>query len=266
MPKLLATWNYCRRVWHYRHFWLSLVRLDLQAKYRRSMLGVGWTLLHPLAMTAVLCVVFHSIFGKDLISYAPLVLTGLALWNFLTSVSLEGCGCLYAGEKYIRSTPIPLAIYPLRTLLSVATHFLVLLSVTVLFTVLTHGCPNPAALLALLPALALLFVFGWAIAVVLGFANVYFPDTHHIAQIGFQLLFYLTPIIYPVEEVKSVWLRSLIENNPLGTLVTLIRAPILDGVVPGADVFARATAMVGIAVCVAVVTLHRLERKLIFQL
>src|SRR5262245_3719661 len=119
MANLSATWRYCQSVWHYRHFWLSLVRLDLQAKYRRSVLGVGWTLLHPLAMTAVLCVVFHGIFGREIASYAPLVLTGLALWNFLTSVTLEGCGCLYAGEKYIRSTSIPMAVYPLRTLLSV---------------------------------------------------------------------------------------------------------------------------------------------------
>jgi lipopolysaccharide transport system permease protein len=266
MANLSATWRYCQSVWHYRHFWMSLVRLDLQAKYRRSVLGVGWTLLHPLAMTAVLCVVFHGIFGRDIVSYAPLVLTGLALWNFLTSVTLEGCGCLYAGEKYIRSTSIPMAIYPLRTLLSVATHFLIILSVTVLFTLVTRGSSNPAALLALAPALALLFILGWSIAVVFGFANVYFPDTHHIAQIGFQVLFYLTPIIYAVEDVRSVWLRFILEHNPLGTLVTLFRAPILDAAVPSAALFARACVMVAVAATVAVVMLHRFERRLIFEL
>ena len=230
------------------------------------MLGVGWTLLHPLAMTAVLCVVFHGIFGRDIASYAPLVLTGLALWNFLTSVTLEGCGCLYAGEKYIRSTSIPMAVDPLRTLLSVSTHFLIILSVTVLLTLVTRGSANPAALLALAPALALLFVFGWSLAVVFGFANVYFPDTHHIAQIGFQLLFYFTPIIYPVEDVRSGWLRFILEHNPLGTLVTLIRAPILDATVPSIAVFARAGVMATVAATVAVVMLRRFERRLIFEL
>jgi ABC-type polysaccharide/polyol phosphate export permease len=264
--KLTGACGYCRRVWHYRHFWLSLVVLDLRAKYRRSVLGVGWTLLHPLAMTTVLCVVFHEMLGLDLFSYIPFVLTGLAVWNFLTSVTLEGCGCLYAGEKYIRAQPIPLAIDPLRTLLSVGVHFLIVLSLSALLALATRGCPNPTALLSLVPGLLLLLAFGWSAAVLFGFANVYFPDTHHIAQIGFQVLFYLTPILYPAEAVKSRLLHFVVEQNPLAALVVLIRAPLLDGTAPSPEVFARAAVVVALVMAGAVFTLHRFERKLIFQL
>jgi ABC-type polysaccharide/polyol phosphate export permease len=266
MGKLSAAWTYCQRVWRYRHFWLSLVQLDLQAKYRRSVLGVGWSLLHPLAMSCVLCVVFHEVFGQPIRTFVPFVLTGLAIWNFITSVTLEGCCCLYNGEKYIRSQPIPVAIYPLRTLLSVGIHFLIILGLTAAFSLSVRGFASPVALLALLPGLLLLFVFGWAVAVLFGFANLYFPDTHHIAQIGLQVLFYLTPIFYPAEAVPARWLRFIIEHNPLGVLVALIREPIVHAQPPSLYVFGLAVAMVGTIAATAIYVLSRLERTIVFQL
>jgi ABC-type polysaccharide/polyol phosphate export permease len=266
MGNLSAAWMYCQRVWRYRYFWLSLVRLDLQAKYRRSVLGVGWTLLHPLAMSCVLCVVFHQVFHFDIWTYVPFVLTGLAIWNFITSITLEGCCCLYNGEKYIRSQPIPVAIYPLRTLLSVSIHFLIILGLTATFSLCARGSLSPAAFVALVPALLLLFIFGWAVAVLFGFANLYFPDTHHIAQIGLQVLFYLTPIFYPADAVSGRWLRFIIEHNPLGVLVALIREPIVHAQVPSLYVFSLATGMVAVAVGSAIFVLARLERTLVFQL
>src|SRR5207253_4276733 len=71
-------------IWRYRHFWLSLVRLDLRNRYRHSVLGIGWSLLNPLAMTAVWCVAFGQILGQgDWRSLAPTLLVGMAVWEFL---------------------------------------------------------------------------------------------------------------------------------------------------------------------------------------
>ena len=60
--------EYLGAVWRCRYFWLSLVKMDLRTRYRRSILGMGWSLLHPIAMTSILCIVFHSIFQKDIAS------------------------------------------------------------------------------------------------------------------------------------------------------------------------------------------------------
>src|SRR5258708_5382990 len=75
--------NYASHVGNVRHFWLSLVRMDLRTRYRRSVLGLGWSLLQPLAMTAVLCLVFSQIVGITVTVYVPHLLTGLVCWNFL---------------------------------------------------------------------------------------------------------------------------------------------------------------------------------------
>src|SRR5262245_11940489 len=125
--------NYLAAIWRCRYFWMSLVRMDLRTRYRRSVLGMGWSLLHPIAMTAVLCAVFHVIFkpAQGVAWYAPFLLAGLACWQFIVTVTTNGCQCLFQGEAYIRQYPAPMAIYPLRTALGGTVHFGIALAVVI---------------------------------------------------------------------------------------------------------------------------------------
>src|SRR5579884_2135972 len=104
--------SYLASIWRCRYFWLSLVRVDLRARYRRSVLGLGWSLLHPIAMTVILCVVFQRIFQTSTEKYAPYLMAGLAFWNFFQTSTQMGCQCFYQAEPYIRQYPSPLAIFP----------------------------------------------------------------------------------------------------------------------------------------------------------
>ena len=83
---------YVKGIWQCRYFWLNLVKIDLRTKYRRSVLGLGWSLLHPIAMTVILCIVFHQILmpGGDVFKYAPFLLAGLATWSFFVNTTLLG--------------------------------------------------------------------------------------------------------------------------------------------------------------------------------
>src|SRR5947209_5075026 len=123
---------YLAAVWKCRFFWFSLVRMDLRARYRGSVLGIGWSLLHPLAMTAIICTAFGTLFNADLTFYAPFLMTGLTCWNYLLHVAQLGSHCFFQGEPYIRQCPAPLAIYPLRTMLANAFHFSVALMLAVI--------------------------------------------------------------------------------------------------------------------------------------
>src|SRR5437870_870600 len=147
--------DYVSSVWRCRYFWLSLVRMDLRTRYRRSVLGMGWSLLHPIAMTAILCTVFHKVFEVDVREYGPFLLAGLACWNYLVSTTLQGCQCLFQGESYIRQYPAPLAIYPLRTALGGTVHFLVALLVVLVLAWTFKGLDHPWSLLSLVPTVGL---------------------------------------------------------------------------------------------------------------
>jgi ABC-type polysaccharide/polyol phosphate export permease len=135
--------GYFSDIWRLRHFWMALVRIDLRKRYRRSVIGIGWSLLHPIAMTAVLCIVFSQLLNQDIRTFAPFLLSGLTFWGFILATVMEGCQCFLQGESYIRQQPAPLAIYPLRSTLGAGFHFLLGFAIVLAFVWWTHTFANP---------------------------------------------------------------------------------------------------------------------------
>ncbi|MGO8689842.1 MAG: ABC transporter permease [Thermoguttaceae bacterium] len=258
--------NYLTGVWRLRYFWLSLVQIDLRSRYRGSLIGMGWSLLHPLAMTAVICTVFTTIFKTSVPSYGPFLLVGLTTWNFLTTAMNEGCQSFFRNESYIRQQPAPLAIYPLRVVLGAGVHLVLGLLVAIVISWCFHGFVNLAALPALLPALAMLFILGWSLAILMGVVNVLFQDTQHLMEVLLQVLFYLTPIIYPPQSLRGCHLGWIIAMNPLSWFFDLIRQPILAGQAPPLRLYATAAVAALVAAAAAGLVLSRIERRMIFYL
>jgi lipopolysaccharide transport system permease protein len=295
---------YLRAIWRCRYFWFNLVRMDLRTRYRRSVLGMGWSLLHPIAMTAIFCVVFQTLMMPEegVAKYAPYLLAGLATWNFIMSSTMQGCHCFFQGESYIRQYPAPMAIYPLRTALGASIHFLIALTVVVLMVCLIRvfiappARPDPAqaqvssasrgergtgaaapqpqcswpryvvSLAWLGPAVLMLLLFTWSMAVLAGVANVYFQDTQHLCEVGFQILLYMTPIFYTKDLLEKKGIGWLAEYNPIAAFLDLVRNPVLEGRPPSATTLTVACSTLLVAMVGAVLTLSRCQRRLIFQL
>jgi len=258
--------RYFRDVWRLRHFWLALVRIDLRSRYRRSMIGMGWSLLHPIAMTAVLCTIFCQLLQADVRTYGPYLLNGLTFWNFIVAVTNGGCQCYFQGESYIRQHPAPLAIYPLRVVLGAGVHFLLGLGIVLVFVWALHGFGNLPALVSLVPTLLLIFLFGWSLAICVGMINVLFQDTQHLVEVGLQILFYLTPIMYTADLLRSRHLEWLVGLNPLAAYLELLRQPILEGRLPPPAAVAIAATTTLLAAATATLGLARMERRMIFYL
>src|SRR5262245_54992993 len=162
---------YVAAIWRCRYFWLSLVRMDLETRYRRSLIGLGWSLLHPIFLTIILYTVFQGVFAGDAPSYALEVLTGLVVWNYVIGAAGQGCHTFLVAETYIRQHPSPLAIFPLRTALGAMVHFWLALAVVLAATAVLTGLRSLPALLSLVPSTLLLFGLAWALAMLAGFAN-----------------------------------------------------------------------------------------------
>jgi ABC-type polysaccharide/polyol phosphate export permease len=257
---------YLADIWRLRYFWSSLVRIDLRNRYRRSVLGIGWSLLHPILMTAVLCAVFCPLFRIDYRQFAPYLLAGLAFWNFLVTTSTNGCHCFFQGEAYIRQQAAPLVIYPLRTVLGTAIHGVAALSVVLIFTWCMNGFGNLPALISLVPSLTLIFLLGWSLALCFGITNVIFQDTQHLTEVLFQILFYLTPVMYPSKLLAERRMDWLVRYNPLASFLELVRVPILEGQLPPWSAFATALGTVLVLLTAGTIAVSRLERRLIFYL
>lgn len=264
MPHHLLT------IWRSRHFWLALAAMDLRVRYRRSVLGVGWSLLNPIVMTVVFCVAFASWAGNgDWRAAAPFYLAGLAVWNYLKQSASLGSITFLQNEPYIRQSPLPLAVYTLRTALGAACHFGIALALAVVAAGALHRTDplTPVyALWAVLPAVLLLVAFCWAVSALFAVANVFFYDTQHLGEVGFGILFFLTPILYPAERLTERGLGLLAEVNPAVFFLEVIRDPLVTGVPPTTAAFTRAAGVTFVAVVSAVAVLARFERRVIFHL
>jgi ABC-type polysaccharide/polyol phosphate export permease len=243
-----------------------LARLDLQTRYRRSSLGIGWSLLNPIAMTIVVSFVFHRVLQQDALTYAPFLMVGLSFWSFVCHVVLQGSQSFVQGQQYLRQNPLPAASLPLTTALTGGFHLVIALGVVVLFNWCTRGFGNLAVLPALLPALVLLFIFGWTLAILSGLCSVYFPDTIQLTDVALRMAFFLTPVLYPAHVVRVPGMGWLVTYNPFAACLELLRAPILDNHLPSAA--SICVAMTGIALLIAAATfaISRLESRLVYYL
>jgi ABC-type polysaccharide/polyol phosphate export permease len=258
--------TYLAEVWRSRFFWLSLVKMDLQVRYRRSMLGVGWSLLYPLATSLVLCIAFQGIFQQSTSDYVLLLMVGLAWWGYVSGVAIQGCQCFVDAESYIRQHSIPMAVYPLRNALGCMIHFVIALTVVMVTVWYFRGFGNLKALAVLPLSLTLLLLFGWSVSVLAGYVNSAFRDIQHLSNIGFQLLFYLMPIIYPPDSSAHARLQPLFRYNPLVRFLVIIREPVLKGEVPPLKTFMTAIVATLLVTAAAMLLLQRLQKRVILYL
>jgi lipopolysaccharide transport system permease protein len=255
-------------VYRCRYFWGSLVRLDLRNRYRRSVLGIGWSLLQPLAMAAVFATVFSGLMGQeDWRVYVPYLITGMAVWDFIKNAATGGCESFIKAEAYTRQHPLPFSIYPIRTVLGNLIHFVIALIASMVFTAYLQNSERVFTMIPYIIApLIMVMLFSWGIATMASFAHVYFHDTKHLIEVGSQMFFFLTPIMYLRSKLDEKQLGWLADLNPVNTYLELIRTPLLDGSPPAQHIFQQ-----GLILCIASFglgcgALAWLQKKIVFQL
>ena len=258
--------QHLKAVWTSRYFWLSLVKMDLVTRYRRSVLGIAWSLLYPLAMTAVFCVVFSQFNGANWREYAQRTLAALAVWEFLRNTLVQGCKSFLQNEAYIRLSPLPYGIYPLRTVMGNSIHFLISLFVLVVLVAVLGDVYVHRTIGAVLPAILMAMLFGWGIATVAAFATTYFHDVSHLIEVSAQAFFFLTPIIYGREMLDLKQLGWLVDVNPAYVFIEIIREPLIAGVIPTWDRYAYAGGLTAASVGLALGTIAWLQKRVIFHL
>lgn len=262
--------NHLTTVWRYRHFWLSMVKMDLKTRYRRSFLGVGWSLAYPILMTVVFCVIFGAWFNNpDWRTYGPYFLAGMTIFSFVRDSVLIGTSTFYRNESYIRQFPLPLTIYTLRTVLGAAVHFSISMAVTIVAVFVLRpeqGLKMLSVMWVLIPAIIMLFLFCWSISILSSYMTAFFHDTVQLVEVVFQILFFLTPLMYPMSMLVDRGLTILLKLNPIVVFLELIREPILSGELPPIWAFGKAAIFILTFGSMAIGTIAKLEKRMIFHL
>ena len=117
--------QYLMRIYGARYFLIHVVRWDLKYKFRRSKLGILWTVLQPLLLTLIMGAVFSYVFQQDMKTYAPYILSGTLVWEIIQNAFITNSTSFVAAEAYIRQYAHPIALYPLRAaMVSMSTFFI----------------------------------------------------------------------------------------------------------------------------------------------
>jgi len=220
----------------YRSLIVELVSRDIKTRYKRSFLGIGWTMLHPLLTMLVLTAVFSAIFRFSVPNYIVYVLSGLLLWNFFSTTTTHAMTQLAWGGSLLSRIYLPKAVFAASSigtgLVNIALAMVPLLVIMAITQV-----PYSAALLFLPVAVALTAVFAFGVGLFISTQAVYYTDVVNMYEIILMLWFYLTPIIYPLSVLPPLVARFVL-LNPMYTFLEMFRAPINQGTLPAAEVLA----------------------------
>lgn len=211
-------------LYEFRGLLRLLIVRDLTLRYKRSVLGVWWTLLNPILTTTVMWIVFSNIFRFPTgeVPFIVYLLSGILLITFFSQGLNNVAVSVVGSASILTKVYVPPVVFAVSAACAAAVNFLVSL-VLLLGIQLATGTGVPlTALLIPLPALALLaLVMG--LGLVVSATAIRFADTLDLVAIGVVMISYLTPTFYPVSIVPAHF-RTLIEANPLYSYLTVFRA------------------------------------------
>jgi lipopolysaccharide transport system permease protein len=228
--------NELANLYRHRQLIAALTARDLKARYRGSLLGYFWSLANPLLLLAVYTLVFTKFFPQQVVSPYPLFLfSGILPWTFFSAATLESTSSISANAGLIKKVMFPAEALPLVVVLSHLVHFAlavpILLAATLAFAALGKFTISATILLApVLMLLQTLFVAG--IAMTVSSASVLFRDLRDIVANLMQLGFFVTPIIYLIDNIPSRGLRAVLRMNPMTPFVVSYQDILFFGRLP----------------------------------
>jgi ABC-type polysaccharide/polyol phosphate export permease len=245
-------------LWAYRGLLKLLVTRDLTVRYKRSTLGVWWTLLNPLLTMTVLWIVFSQFFRFDMpgVPYIAYLLSGILLITFFAQGVIATGSSIVNSASVLSKVYVPAEVFAVAAAVAALVNFLISMIPLLAIQLITGvGVPWTALLVPIPAFFMLLLVAGLGLLV--ASAAVFFYDVLDLTAVLTQLVGYLTPTFYPISIVPERFL-PLIYANPLYSYLTIFRGFIYEGVFAPTWTFA---VMIGTSMVVLLIGVYVFTRS-----
>lgn len=253
---------YCMK--RYKFLLQQLVLRDFKVKYKRSFLGVIWSLLYPLLMMGVMSIIFSNVFRFSVpgVNYLVYLMTGLVMFNYYSEASNLAMGSVVANFSLINKIYIPKYIFPLSKCIFVGINFLLTLIPLYLVIILTGQGINIYHIL--LPfAFLCLFIFTLGMSLILSTVTVFVRDMFYIYGIVMTIWTYFTPIMYDISILGEKW-QSIFKLNPLFQYIDFARTIVLFKEVPSLGSFISCILTSVIVLIIGIVSFRKNQDKFIY--
>lgn len=240
MRDLFRIWASFVFAWRRRDLLCQMINRNVQSRYRGSMLGLAWSFIQPLLMlciyTFVFSIVFKAKFGSipndDRMAFAVILFSGMAVFAVFADSLTGSCYLICGNENYVKRVVFPLELLPMSHVAGVAINSIPSF-ILVLIGMAFCGAPfHFSWTLLLLPVTIVpLWLLSLGGAFLFASLAVYIRDLAYVVNLFTQILFFMTPIFYPIEAVPEGY-RWILQTNPLSLLVENTRALMLYGRIP----------------------------------
>lgn len=229
---------YIQNFLKYRPLLEELVSRDIKIKYRKSILGVLWTLLNPLLMMIVLAVVFSNLFKFDIENFPLYLLSGQIVFNFYNDATTSSMTSVIGNAALIKKVYVPKYMFVLSRVFSSFINLLASVTALMLVMIAMRAELHWTVILAVIP-LILLVLLSLGIGLILAAVTVKFRDIEHLYSVFTTALMYLTPVIYPMS-ILPEWLYYVVMLNPLTNILLMFRDVMIYNTLfsPGAMILA----------------------------
>ena len=207
-----------------------LVRRDFTRKYKRTVLGMGWSILSPLLNLLIMYLVFSRMFGNNVNNYMIYLFAGQLVFSFFTDATNMGMSCLVNNAGIFTKVNVPKYLFLFSQNVSSLINFALTMLVFFLFVAI-EGLPFRLCFLLLLYPTGCLILFNTGMGLILSALQVFFRDIQYLWGILTQLIMWLSAIFYTLESFPEE-VRGFFRLNPLFLYISYFREIVLEGVVP----------------------------------
>jgi ABC-type polysaccharide/polyol phosphate export permease len=216
----------------YKFVFTELVKRDFKKKYKRSVLGVFWSMLAPLFTLLVINFVFGHFFGRNQEYYTIYLFSGWLIFQYYNEATNGAMNSLMANASIFSKVKVPKYLFLFSRIASSSINFFLTLIVYVAF-VIAYGLPITWKFIMLLYPIACMFVLILGVGLILSALFVFFKDIQYLYGVFITALMYATPIFYTVDIMGSkAWIFYL---NPLYYYATYFRSVVINGVIPSLE-------------------------------
>jgi len=211
-----------------------LTRTEFRARYRAQALGIIWSILNPLVMMAIISVIFTQVFRSAEKHFPIFLLIGLLVWQWFTAAVTSATGVFVSNADIIKRTVFARALLPVSTVLSYGVNFCLESLVLLAFIPIFPGAFCLSWALLLVPVyIALAFVLMASIGLATSVLNVIYRDVSYLVNTALLILYWLTPLVYPLDVIPEPY-RMLLQANPIAGILNSLRRAIMHGEAPSA--------------------------------
>ena len=208
----------------------ELVKRDFKQKYKRTVLGMGWSILSPLLTLLVMKIIFTQFFGRHTLHYTIYLLSGNIVMSYFKEATKGGMGALLCNAKIFSKINVPKYLFVFSKNVSALINFLIILVVYFIFCIIDK-ISFGIHMFALLYPLICLLIFNIGVGMLLSAMYIFFRDTQYLYDVFLTLLNYVSAIFYTIDQFSAT-IQSLFLFNPIYCYIKYFRVVVIDGNIP----------------------------------